>query len=70
MIILGLKLIITLSQFTITPVILIIYGHFWTDVFEVQGFNKNNRSIIKRTNFSKIIFKRDCLVLMNLMADM
>ena len=39
MIILGLKLIITLSQFTITPVILIIYGHFWSDVFEVQGFN-------------------------------
>ena len=39
MIILGLKLIITLSQFTITPVILIIYGYFWTDVFEVQGFN-------------------------------
>ena len=62
-IILGLKLIITLSQFTIKPVILIIYGHFWTDVFEVQGFNKNNRSNIKRTNFSKINFKRDCLVL-------
>ena len=31
---------------------------------------KNNRSIIKRTNFSKINSKRDCLVLMNLMADM
>ena len=62
MIILGLKLIIALSQFTITPVILIIYGHFWTDVFEVQGFNKNNRSIIKRSNFfQKLISKETAL---------
>jgi hypothetical protein len=61
MIILGLKLIVTLSQITIPPVI------FITIISELK-FLRSKALMKKNEDFSKINLKRDCLVLMNLMA--